>query len=349
MMRALLLVGLVACDSPREEPPCPVVLTSEVQHWPGHIISGKHMVGVSWTRRSQTAREEVHAAIISPDGTRTPDIALPTERTRGVAGVSTLLWMPDNACAPAMNVALAFDVILQRGGTVRFVDHGPTNSRIATFDGQRYQLFWIPTFSGNVHHQTLEEDGTLSAVRVLPHAGYCVDAASDGAGTTFIRVDDRGYIFDAVAGTTRLAFTSPATGGPYGQTFYFAQQFHVATDAYVFSIAPTSTGASTMRPLTGHLWGAREFAPIDATMFVSSPSAVIEVDAAWAKQRDVLVPRFFDFGLFDGDVVRFEKVPADEATQTPAFVDVIREGAWRKELAVDSPLREAEQCGDIAL
>jgi hypothetical protein len=348
-MRALLVVALAACGGSPDEEPCPVVLTSEVQHEPARIVSGKHMVGVSWTRRSQTAREEVHAAIISPDGSRTPDIALPDVRMRGAVGVSTLLWTPDNTCAPAMNEALAFDVILQRGGTVRFVDHGPTNSRVAIFDGQRYQLFWIPTFSGNVHHQTLDEDGTVSAVRMLPHSGYCVDAATDGAGTTFIRVDDRGYIFDAAAGTTRLAFTSPATGGPYGQTFYFAQQFHVATDAYVFSIAPTSTGASTMRPLIGHLQGARDFAPTETTMLVSAMSGVVEVDAAWAKLRDALIPRFYDFGVLDADVVRFEKVPADAATQMPGFVDLIREGAWRKELAVDSPLREAEQCGDIAL
>jgi hypothetical protein len=347
-MRALLVVALVACGSSSDEPPCPRVVTSDVQHSPARIVSGRHMIGVSWTRRT-SQRIEVHGAIVSPDGTRTPDIALPDQRAIGAVGSSTLLWTPDNACAPAMNEALAFDVILQRGGTVSFVDHGPTNSRVAIFDGQRYQLFWIPTSSGNVQHRTLEEDGTVGPVRVLPHIGYCVDAATDGAGTTFIRVDDRGYIFDPASGMTRLAFTSPASGTRYAQTFYFAQQFHVATDAYVFSIAPTSTGASTMRPLIGHLEGASSFIPADSKLFVSGLRGVLEVDATWAKLRDVPIGRDFDFGIFDTDVVRFERVLANEATQTPAFVDLIRDGVWRKELAIDSALREVDQCEDIGL
>ena len=247
-MRALLLVALVACGGESDDG-CPIVALSDEQNSAGVVVSGKTLIGVTWERRFQRSAPEIHAVIVSPDGTFSPDIALSERMARGAAGTTSVLWTARDTCAEGGTTNEPFTATLQRGGEVAFVDPAMMSlSRVAIFDGERYQMFWTTFPNGALHHQALDEDGTAGPIHTLTIQGMCIDAATDGAGTTFLRLDDKGYIVDTSNGTTRLAFTNTATSPSYGQTFFFAQQFHVVDRELLFSISPSSTArASSFR------------------------------------------------------------------------------------------------------
>ena len=84
-------------------------------------------------------------------------------------------------------------------------------------------------------------------------------------------------------------------------------------------------------------------------MYVNGFNGLIEVNTAFATLRDFSFPALFTLGSFGKDLVRFEQERLDEATSTPGHLDLIREGVWRKELAVDSAVRMDRSCGDIGL
>ncbi len=183
-------------------------------------------------------------------------------------------------------------------------------------------------------------------MRTLAAPGICVDAASDGAGTTFLRVDNKGYIVDAVTGELRLALSSPSAIGN-GKTFYFAGNFHVFNDNRLLTIAPDSTGAFTERFLSGDLMGAREFYPGVDTLFVKAFTGIVEVDAALATVRELSITTVFPMGTFGKDLVRFQRTPLDVTAQQPARIDLIRENVWTTEVAVDSPVRMEDACEPV--
>jgi hypothetical protein len=336
-----LVVALVACSSSADEP-CPQIAVSEIQHAAGMIMSGKNLIGITWSRQFQNARPEIHAAIVAPDGTIGPDIALGERITRAATGTTTILWTADDVCGAALPLEEPFTATLQRGGQVTFVDPSPrTVSRVAAFDGQRYQLFWVNP-PNIVQHQTLDEDGTRGPVRTLSLAGACVDTATDGAGTTFLRVDNKGYIFDPATGDARLVFigTEPA----YGRSFWFAGRFYVFDEPRLLAFPPTSTGAFSVQALTGDLAGAQEFFPTDTTLFAIGFAGIVEVNTAFATVRRYPYPTVFATGAFGSDLVHWEHQTLDPQAMTPGRIELVRENMWRREVAVDSPVRMVDAC-----
>lgn len=339
-MRALIVVLLAACGG-SGNPDCPQVARSEIEHTADEIASGTNRIAISWTRSFSQSRPEIHGALVGPDGTIGPDISLPQPSMRAAIGTTTALWATREPCAGPV----PFPIILQKeSGAVVFVDTAmKTTGRAMVFDGSRYHVFW--TTDTIIKRMTIEEDGTLGAAQMLGVTGMCVDAASDGAGTTFLRVDNRGYIV-AANGDTRVALTSAQPIGN-GGAFYFAGKFHVFNDNRLLSIAPDSTGAYTERFLDGDLTGAREFYPAVETLFVKAFTGLVEVDAAFATKRELSISTVFPMGTFGADLVRFEHTPLDVDTMQPGHIDLIRENAWKKEVAVDSPVRFEDACEPV--
>ena len=266
----------------------------------------------------------------------------------GVAGTTTLLWSSQFDCSPAFPETAPFVATLQQPtGEVAFLDPAPaTLSHVVTFDGAQYQLFWA-TPPNIVHHQALAEDGTPGPAHTLAVTGTCLDVATDGAGMTFLRVDHDGYIVDTQTGQTRLVFDNPSMPDIYDQTFYFAQQFHVLSLVSLFSIDPSSTGASTLRTLTGDLNGTREFFPTQNRLYASSFGGVVEIDAALATVRELPFSPLFPVGTLGDDLVHFETTAMDPSLKLPGHIDLIREGAWQKQVAVDSEVRLEELCTGV--
>jgi hypothetical protein len=338
-MRALILVALAACGSSDKE--CFEVPLTDIEHAAGSIISGKSLIGISWTRQIQRRSTEIHGAIVTPDGVVSPDISLSDLTPRGVAGNETLVWISGEDCNNALSTLAPFVARLQRGGSVTFVETPQTLARDIAFDGQRYHLFWV-TAAQAVHHRTLDEDGTLGPDHVLAPTSSCVDATSDGAGSTFVRIGSTGYIIDPATGALRVVFAG--TQPSYGQSFYFNGQFHVVDRTSLLSFPPTGTGSFTSRALAGDL-ASGEFYPAGATMFVVSLADIVEVDGTFATIRHFPYSTLFSIGAFGSDLVRFERVvPASE----PGRVDVVREAGWRSTVAVDSPVRIADSCEEPA-
>jgi hypothetical protein len=99
--------------------------------------------------------------------------------------------------------------------------------------------------------------------------------------------------------------------------------------------------------MTGDLDGAREFFPTVNTLYASGQRGVVEVNAALTTVRNVAVSSTLRLGTFGDDVVHFETVRLDEALMTAGRIDLIREDAWRKQIAVDSDVRLDNLCEDV--
>ena len=338
-VQSFAIIASPACAG--DEPECPQVARSQIEHAPDEIASGQDRIAISWTRSVSNTRPEIHGAVVTADGTIGPDISLPEPSMRAALGTTTALWGTREPCAGPV----PFPLILQKeSGAVVFVETAmKTTGRTMVFDGARYHVFW--TTDGVIKRMTIEEDGTLGTPATLAVMGQCVDAASDGAGTTFLRVDSRGYIV-AANGDMRVALTSAQPIGN-GDTFFFAGKFHVFNDNRLLTVAPDSTGSYTERFLDGDLSGARAFHPAASSLFVEAFAGLVEVDAAFATKREIAVPTVFPVGTLGADLVRFERTPLDVDNMLPGHIDLIRETAWRKEVAVDSPVRFEDACDSV--
>ena len=314
--------------------------TSHEQNTPGVIISGDGVIGMMWLRQIGRASPEMHASIVTSDGTIGPDIALQDIAPTGAAGTTTVAWRSPVGCYSVH----AFAIALQSGGMVTRLEavKNVTSSDLV-FDGQRYQLFWT-TMTGSLEHRSLDEDGTFGAVHVIAQvsSGACVDVATDRAGTTFLRVNDTGYIVDTTTGDKRQVFSGPAQ--TRAETFYFAGQFHVPDDIHVMSFPPTSTGAYTMHLLDQFLH-VQQFYATPTRLFVLVETGVLEADANF-KRIGSLGGQPFGIGTIGDDLVAFEHTEIDRVARTPGHLELSRAAGakWTVEVAVDSPVVDEELC-----
>ena len=335
---AISIVLVAACGDSTEMSSCPTMVTSNIQNRPGPIIAGESVIGMAWLRDIGRGPPEVHGSIVTSDGVIGPDIALLDHAPTGAAGTTTVAWTTPGC------VTHPFTVSLQRGGEVTRLEIVMTvKSSDIVFDGQRYQLVWT-TQGGTLEHRSLDEDGTLGPVHVLAQvsSGVCVEAATDRAGTTFVRANDTGYIIDTVTGDKRLVFSAPGVGP--GESFYFAGQFHVHEEVQVMSFPPTSTGAYTVH-LLGGLPFAQRFYATPTRLFVVSATGVIESDANFNRIGSHGVQQS-DLGTIGDDLVTYARTELDPFARTPGRLELLRAAGekWRVEVAVDSPVIDEELC-----
>ncbi len=334
-MRRLLLL-LAACGSSGDD--CFPVTQSNVRHVAQQIFSGNSQIAITWGEATGSSPPIGHGAIVDATGAITTDIHAQMGQVATVGSTTAAWWgHEDSGCGLSPH---PFSVTLQRGGNVTFIDIDLSNvfTSEVVFDGTAYQLFWSGV-DGTLHHRSLTEDGMLGPLHDLPFGGgACIDAASDGAGTTIVRSEVRAFVVDTATGMTRQVFAGPA--GAYSDMFWFAGQFHIRDGTNLYSFASTSSGVYTTRNLA---FPVELFFPGPTTMLVESAGAMLEVDPALKVLRNI-GPAIMQPGALAGTYVHFDEQFPDG--QTPGRIDLVLEGGWRQTVAVDSELQTVEECGD---
>jgi hypothetical protein len=340
-MRSGLVVAMILAASCNPSEECTPTSGSVITHQPAAIASGTQLVGVSW--RESIARNPPigHAVLVDAAGVPSFEIQISPE-ARGIAGRRSVLWGRSNDSfvdAPDCDLAGApLDVTLHRTDGVEFVHVADATgtSTASTFDGTHYQLFWVEA-DGRLRQRSLDEAGGLGPVydlaTVAPQA--CLFAASDGAGTTMLRADQRIYAIE-VGGTARMLFER--AGRELTHLFYFAGSFHVHAIFDLLSF--TSAGVVSTRRLPNYIAGAKAFYPGTGSLFVGADGGIVEVDVALAKLG--LVASGTDGGTFDGDFIRVEHARGD--VQTPSRLELERTNAWTTTLATDSEVLVEDDC-----
>jgi hypothetical protein len=327
---ALLIVLLAACGGDDE---CMPITGSRLSYRLGAVASGKQIAGVSWVEQLRGSAPLTHVAIVHADGTLSPDI--PSTSQLGVAGTRTVLWHRDSDDECHSGEKFEFNPLLYDGtNTIALAIAPVTRARTAVFDGTRYQLFWS---DGHVFHRTLDEDGTLGPVHDLGLERDCVTAATDGAGTTFIRADDEAFIVDS-AGTKRLVWSATEFGS-HGAAFYFAGEFHI-TGFDWWSIDPV-TGASRKRAVSMNGLAYHQGA---TKMFVRLANDIVELDASLSPIAHVpLRGTMMKAGAFGDELVFLAQYPVDDIFG-PKRIAVERGDRWSTELAADSQTETLDAC-----
>lgn len=313
-MRALLLVVLAACSS-SDEPPC---LDSAIGVTPNTILSGPQLAGVSWARPLTSVSFETHGQILSASGL-TLDVSV-VDGDAGATGTETVLWLGREQC----QITGVFAGRLQRDAEVLHVDIAPeVSANAVTFDGTRYQLFWIDTMN-RLRHQSLGEDGTLGPLHELGTTvgNDCIQAASDRAGTTFVRWGSSGYMIDAATGDLQAVYASRQANSP----FFFAGKFHLREGNRVMSFDPTGAPISLSSLDTS---AAKAFLPTSTQLFVVTNVELIELDTAL---RPVVTRSALNrtFGVFGEDLISMRRTGNRVVLERAGIDDV--------ELAVDTPV-----------
>jgi hypothetical protein len=339
------LLALAACN-PNESESCTEHFRSQVTHVPKTVASGRDLIGISWAEQLGESAPIFHAAIVGADGSIGPEIRIGEQRLGGKTGSTTVLWYSPFARDDCERKD-AFEPTLQRGGEAIHLSVAATTwARTAAFDGVRYQLFWISE-ARTLQHQSLDEDGTLGPVHDLGGVANtdrpCVSAASDGAGTTFVRFDGAGFFVDTATGAAQRVWTAPQFSEWFAPVFYFAGQFHVV-DYRWFSIDPASR-TSTQRTYPPKISGANNFFAGTTRVYGALIDSVQALDTQ-LEPVDVLPLANPGFGNWGDDAVLFEAVELDEATLTPGRLVLTRTGVWSQDVTVDSPLETEDNCNN---
>jgi hypothetical protein len=312
-------------------------------HFGAGLASGSEVIGVTWREQVGNESPLVHGAVAGADGTLGFDIRLANDQAHGIAGTTTVLW--HGSASSDCNQVGSWLATLQ-GEDAKHLDLATDiRGMTATFDGERYQLFWVGA-DRKLYHRWVSEAGELGPVHDLQlSAGNgdfsCLYAASDRAGTTIL-VEGDGYVVDPDTGARRLVFDGPLP--VFGDAFYFAGEFHVRSANMLYAFPATSTGSYTTRTVPAELETALAYRPGDATLFVEiSGERVIEVDPSFTVVRrhlDMHKP----FGVFGSNLVHFIHTTSDRIAKTPGTLDLVREDAWRARVADDELGDIIEEC-----
>ena len=120
------------------------------------------------------------------------------------------------------------------------------------FDGTSYQLFWIEA-SGGTFHRSINEDGTAGPIHSLGGntvgQGACVEAATDGAGTTYLRWVDDVYTVDTATGVATKIYDAPSSSFTnYRSVFYYNGAFRLHESGRIRTITSTSNTVTPLLP-----------------------------------------------------------------------------------------------------
>ena len=346
----LLLLSLLAgCDDKE----CGGTWLSDIEHQPGAVVASETLFGLTWTRRDVGARGEpvqlritdaatrpdfVHALAL-PDGSVVSTFEDPT-MLRAVAGKTTVLWRKH-----------PFELTLQgRDGTQRVssIPSDPWGEAALVFDGERYHAFWEPE-AFVLHHRWIAEDGSPGPLTVLDWSmrrGTSIRGVSDGNGRLLLQLGVDAYIVDVSAGTMRRVFEGDPDGASgsvprYESVFWFAGEFHIRDSGRLFSIDANDNVRT--RFLHGDLMAADDIIAGTSSLFITTPSHIVEVDA------DLRTLRYHEpppvraavhlLTAFGNDLVRFDRRDLDVSSRTPGFIELRRGDVWTREIATDSPIR----------
>jgi hypothetical protein len=347
------LLALAACSSTEEpEPFCITQLVSDWKHSHGNVISGESFVGVTWMAQIGKGPFEVHGALVMPDGTVTPDIRLSNTDHGGTPGASTLLWHSVREDDP---FGSPFFATLQRTGETLHFDFGSNvRSRSIAFDGAQYQVFWIE-LDDTVMHRTLSEDGVLGPLHTIEMStggdSGTLSAASDGAGQTFLRLYEHGYLVDTTAGTLQRIYEGHAGAArDFGTAFYFAGEYHIV-ELYGRLVSITPSGVVRYRELPGVLLSARDYYARGSSLFAITLGAVVEVDASLATIRATNTSTGAG-GVLGDDAFLVAREDLVRETFEPGRIRATRmtrgSVAWRIDLAIDSYVHPVDICPEEA-
>ena len=347
MRSAILLLLLASC----EDDDCGGgTWLSDLEHQPVAAATSEAVVALTWTRRDVGASGEpvpyrtpdaatrpdyVHAMVM-PDGSIVSTFDAPLVHV-AVPGRSTVLWQKH-----------PFELVLHgRDGaqSVSSIPSNPSGGGALVFDGERYHAFWQPDVDV-VHHRSIAEDGSLGALDVFdlpPRWAHRLRAVSDGNGRLLLQLGVDAYVVDPSAGSMRRVFDGDdgATGSisRYESTFWFAAEFHIRDGGRLFSIGANDQVRT--RFLQGDLIAADDIIAGTSSLFVTTPSGIIEVDAELQTVRHHDASAVFT--AFGNDLVRFDRHDLDVRAGTPGFLELRRGDVWTREVATDSPIRFVPQ------
>jgi hypothetical protein len=343
-MRVTLLLALAACGTTDPELTCDQVPRSLVNNHVVAVVSGENLVGVSWAEKVGESEPVHHAALVFPDGSHGPDTFITDGETTGTAGNASVLW---HARASGFSQDSQTTATLQRadGNVIHLalaLDATFTSS--VAFDGQRYQLFWVDQGTPRrAFQRTLDEDGTLGEVHALAHDGFVayMSATSDGRGTTFVRIEETGYIVDGATGALTKVWSGDMSDRTWGgPSFYFDGHWYI-DQSYRLKRVDAATNAVA----TVSLQGVSKFHPTTSSLYVRlRDGGLFELDRDLQIVEQLFTPGAF--GTLDDDRILLEGHYLDPETLAPGYVDVARAGAtpWRTPLAIDSPVSVVEVC-----
>jgi hypothetical protein len=350
--RLVILAALASCadDECDREP------RSRVTNHDLRLTSGREVIGVTWERSTAVAgadRTERFGALVFADGTRTEASELQRGHSVGTAGTSSVLWHGSKSLGmgPCGDFS-GIDVTLQLQTHTQLIPFSQVPTTMtASFDGRRYQLFWR-AHSGNIHHRSIDEDGTLGPVHDLvtpsPSTSLCLAASSDRDGTTYLIVNREGFLVDTTTGATTTIWTAPDQMG-FAQSFAFANRWYVVeggSETQMLWSFDATTKTATRREFPREYAVPRAFHPgttslfIEARTYINTGIVIIETDTELrpvASRDRTSAP----FAVFENDLVSAMTIPANINRNRPGSLALEREDAWQSTIVQDSPL-----CGD---
>jgi hypothetical protein len=346
-----MVILLASCGSPYDE--CDERPFSLVTNTNLRVAPGPELVGVMWERTNLAPFSiERRGAFVFADGTTSEDIELSTHKERGTAGTSSVLWHGGAQQQPFYwGDRDAYDVTLHSGGISQPISFSPgLTLSTAIFDGQRYQLFWRAA-NGNVHHQSIDEDGILGPTHDLgaPSGGdiTALFASSDRAGTTYLLLNQDAFVVDTTDGATTRIWTAQPNRYPT-HTFVFADKWYVlesggAGNPTLWAVDPATTIATAHE--LDFEYEPSGFHPGTTSLFVYATVWTYELNEAL--EQIAMHPRA-QVVAFGNDRLFEASTPPDTLALEAGSLALVREGAmpWRITIVKDSPLHDPCADGD---